>query len=271
MAINRELPSIALVKIEDWFGQPVYPNRSSAAAALVIGLIATIGPLWKLSRYLGTYAHEIGHATVGALIGANLDDVRVHGDSSGLAVYRIPASWGRLRHCLVSAAGYPAPGVVGCATVTAASAGYGRAWLAYMTVVIATVVLLQVRNLWGIVSGIAIVAAGYGLTRVPFNDVVVSATIAIGVALNVAAIRQARTLGRSLAHVADSDAHQLRRWGWLPARFWSLAFLVTALATAWLTWDRLSPSLGVAGVPSIIDLEELIDEISTWIESRAGM
>lgn len=246
MALDRDLPSIAAVQIESWFGQPVYPDRSTATAALLVGLIASIGPFWKLTRYLGTYAHEIGHATVGALIGANLDDVRVHADSSGLAVYRIPASWGRLRHCLVSAAGYPAPGVVGCATVAAASAGYGRAWLAYMTVVIATVVLLQVRNLWGILSGVAIVTAGYGLTRAPFDDVVVAATLAVGIALNVAGIRQARTLSRSLAHVADSDAHQLRAWGWLPARFWSLAFTAAAFATTWLTWDRLSPALGIA-------------------------
>ena len=270
MALDLAVPGLVATRVEAWLGEPIYLDPSTALLAVVVGFLAAIGPVWKISRYLGTYAHEIGHATVGALIGANLDDVRIHADSSGLAVYRIPASWGRLRHCMVAAAGYPAPGVVGCATTAAVAAGYSRAWLAYMTVVIAIVVLLQVRNLWGVFSGIGIVAAGYALTRQPLLDLVPAVTLALGVTLHVAGIRQARILGKSLAYIGDSDAHQLSHWGWLPARFWSLLFLLTALATSWFSWNRISPILGVEAVPSLADLEGIVNDLLRWFDERIG-
>lgn len=261
MALDRAVPGVVATQLESWFGVPMLPDRTSSLVGLGVGVLASIGPFWKLTRYLGTYAHEIGHATIGALIGANLDDVRIHADSSGLAVYRIPASWGRLRHCMVAAAGYPAPGIVGCATIAAAVAGYGRAWLAYMTIVIATVVALQVRNLWGVISGLGIVAAGYAISRLPVSEVVVAMTLAVGAVLNIAGIRQARVLARSLPHVGDSDAHQLRIWGRLPTRFWSLAFTVSALGTAWLSLRRIAPTLDLDGLPSPLDLGGIVADL----------
>jgi hypothetical protein len=139
-----------------------------------------------------------------------------------------------------------------------------------MTVVIAIVVLLQVRNLWGVVSGIGIVAAGYALTRQPLLNIVPAVTLALGVTLHIAGIRQARILGKSLVHVGDSDAHQLSHWGWLPARFWSLLFLATALATSWLSWKRISPILEVQTLPSLADLEDIVSDLLRWFDERVS-
>lgn len=99
--------------------QRVLPDTVPAAlpswwllAALAAALLAvTLAPLWRLFRPAVTVVHELGHAVVGILVGRRFTGFVVNGDMSGHAV-----TVGRRRglgRVLCTAAGYPAPAVLG--------------------------------------------------------------------------------------------------------------------------------------------------------------
>lgn len=222
--------------------QPAPPD----ALVLLTGLaaLALIGwrPTWRLLRGVVTIAHEGGHAAVAALTGRQLRGVRLHSDASGLTLSRgRPTGPGMV--CTL-AAGYVAPSLLGLGGALLLGSGHVAALL-WSGVALLLVMLLLVRNSYGVVSVLAtatVVAAlaGYGSAAVQaaFGYLLVWFLL-LAAPRPVLELVRLRRAGRA----RESDAEQLARLTGLPTPGWVLLFAALTLGAAaaggyWLVpWD----------------------------------
>jgi hypothetical protein len=125
-------------------------HRLVALGAAVLALGAVVPwPVWRATRNVVTIAHEGGHAAVALLAGRRLSAIRLHSDTSGLTVTRgKPRGPGMV---LTSAAGYPAPSLLGlgCAALLAAEKVTVLLWAG---VVLLAAMLVMIRNVFGVLS-----------------------------------------------------------------------------------------------------------------------
>lgn len=215
--------------------QPV-PEAALVWGSGVLVLAALSVPtVWHLVRHLVTIMHEAGHATVAVLSGRRLAGIRVHTDTSGLTT-----SWGRrggpgLAFTLM--AGYPAPAVVGLGVAWLLSRGYavGALWALLVLLVL---VLLQVRNLYGLWAVLVSAGALVAVTGWAPTSLQVGAAYLVAWLLLLGAPRAVLELAVTRRRGADtSDAGQLARLTKVVAPVWvGLFFVVTVGALALGTW-----------------------------------
>ena len=192
---------------------------------LVALLVVSTGLPWRIARNAVTIAHEGGHALVAILSGRKLRGIRLHSDTSGLTL-----SAGRptgLGMILTLLAGYLAPALL----------GLGGAWLLagnritlllWITVALLLAMLVQIRNLFGVLS--LLVTGGVVLAVSWYADAEVQAAFAytgvwfllLGSVRPVIELQRMRSRGR----LPGSDADQLARLTRLPGLFWVGFFLV---------------------------------------------
>lgn len=218
--------------------QPDAPATTLVATLAVAALLVAYGPAWRVLRHVATIAHEGGHAAVATLTGRTLQGVRLHSDTSGLTI-----SKGRQRGAgvvLTLLAGYPAPALVGLAGAFALSHGRIRLTLV-CSVLLLLVLLLQIRNVFGVVSvvatgGVLLLVTGYAPSAVQ-----AAAAYLLTWFLLLAAPRTIVELRRSRAgrRAPTSDVDQLAALTHVPALLWMLLMALTTLgalglAMAWL-------------------------------------
>ncbi len=125
---------------------PSWVILSTAAAALLLVLHRQ---LWPVTRHLVTTAHEGAHGLVALLAGRRLAGIRLHSDSSGLAVSRgRPSGPGMMAMLL---AGYPGPALVGLGVAALLASGHALAAL-WLLLALLTLLLVQIRNWFGLWS-----------------------------------------------------------------------------------------------------------------------
>lgn len=220
-------------------------------AVLALAALALAWSPWgyRLVRHLVTLFHEAGHALVAVLVGRRLSGIRLHSDTSGVTLSRgRPTGPGMV---LTLAAGYPAPALAGLAGAWLLAAGHPAAVL-WLLVLACAVMLLLVRNLYGLwvvlVTGVAVAS----LTWVAVPAVVQSAGHLVVLSLLLAAPRSVAELHRARRRPRTSpvqsgvgggpvsDADQLARLTRIPALVWTAVFWVATLAClalgAWLLW-----------------------------------
>lgn len=210
-----------------------------SALAVVVALVG-VPAIWLSARYPVTIVHEMGHVIMARLCGRSISGIRVHTDTSGLAVTR-GAPYG-LGMALTSMAGYLAPGAVGLACVwSAMSARAGLALVGVLGLLLAA--LLLVRNVWGLAVVlsclIGVIAAVQSVNPVLVTGVV----LVLGLLLVMGSVRAVIEL--CLLHrrgeAADSDAFGAAAAvkGLIPATVWlgifSLGTGVCAVLSLWLT------------------------------------
>ncbi len=220
---------------------PAPPQAVVLALALAALAVVLVTPVWRIARHVVTIAHEGAHALVAMLTGRRLDAIRLHSDTSGLTI-----SAGRPRGFGMVAttfAGYVGPGLVGLGAAWLLRAGYavGLLWL---LVALLALVLLKIRNLFGLWS---VLVAGTALVGVSwFLDEPTQSAIAYAVTwfLLIGAVRPVLELQaqRFRRRARQSDADQLARLTGLPGLFWVAVFLlVTAGALALGAWWIVGP------------------------------
>lgn len=175
----------------------------SAMAAVIV--IIVVPMLWIMVRYPVTIVHEMGHVIMARLCGRSVTGIRVHTDTSGLAVTRgAPHGLGM---ALTAIAGYLAPGALGLACVWAAtSSRAGFALFAIFGLLIAA--LLLVRNLWGVAVVFACLI-GVWTAMASVDGQLVSAIVLIcGLVLALGSVRAVVDLMRlhRRGQADDSDA-----------------------------------------------------------------
>jgi hypothetical protein len=228
--------------------QPAPPDVLVVATAVAALAVVLFQPSWRLARNGITIAHEGGHALVAVLVGRRLSGIRLHSDTSGLTVSRgRPTGPGMVFTLL---AGYVTPSLL----------GLGGAWLLstervslllWAAVALLAVMLLWIRNLYGLVAMVLAGAAVFAVSWYAEPQVQAAFAYAFVWFLLIGGVRpvgelQARRRRRGSP---NSDADQLARLTWLPGLVWvgffglvNLAALV--LAGRLLLWPALTELVG---------------------------
>jgi hypothetical protein len=197
------------------------------------GLVALVGSsvpeLWERTRHLVTIAHEGSHGVAALLGGRRLEGIRLHSDSSGLT-----RSTGRdrgLGMVFTLAAGYAGPGLIGLGAAYVLTQGLAIGML-WVLLVLLALMLLQIRNFFGLWAVLVAGGALFAVTRWASPDLQLVVAYVIAWFLLLAAPRDVVELHRSRrAGRGDtaSDAAALARVTHLPAVLWVGFFLLVTL------------------------------------------
>jgi hypothetical protein len=200
-------------------------------------------PVWRHTRQVVTIAHEGAHGLIALLAGRKLAGIRLHSDTSGVTVSRgKPDGLGMVAVLLV---GYPGPALFGLAAAFVLSRGYavGLLWGLLLALVI---LLLQIRNLFGLWSVLAFGAVVFGVSWWGSEQVQSTFAYLLTWFLLLAAPRAVLELQRSRRNGGgrNSDADQLRRITGVPAILWVGVFGLVTLACLALgvLWSDVLPT-----------------------------
>lgn len=201
-----------------------------AATAVIAALLVLVPGAWARARHVVTIAHEGAHALAALLTGRRLRGIRLHSDSSGVTLSRgRPTGPGMV---LTAAAGYAGPGLLGLGAAALLAGGRAVALL-WTAVALLTLLLLQIRNWFGLWSVLAVgsVVAAVSWWAAPWLQSALAYLLtwflllaAPRAVLDLQAERRRRP-GRV------SDADQLARLTHLPGIVWVAIFLTGTVAT----------------------------------------
>lgn len=224
--------------------QPAPSDRVLIAIAVLTAVLVMWRPLWRQVRQVVTIAHEGAHGLVAALAGRRLTGIRLHSDTSGLTVSRgKPSGPGMIATLL---AGYLGPAIFGLGAAFVLSRGYAVALL-WSLLLALVVLLLQIRNLFGLWSVLAFGATVFAVSWWASAEIQSAFAYLLTWFLLLAAPRAVAELQRSRRRGAgsNSDADQLAHLTGVPALLW--VFVFTAVTTAallvglYFTVPALSP------------------------------
>lgn len=217
------------------------PSWVIATSALVAVIMVTDRRLWRRTRHLITTAHEGSHGLAALVSGRRLAGIRLHSDSSGVAVSKGRSSGPGM--VLMLLAGYVGPALLGLGTAALLVADYAVAVLWSLLVLLA-LLLVQIRNwfgLWSIlVTGAVVFAVSWFAAEQVQSGFAYLATwlLLLGAPRPVLKLYGSRRRGRS----ANSDADQLARLTRLPAIVWIGIFLLVTVGVLCLAiWWILRP------------------------------
>jgi hypothetical protein len=220
----------SLQQVVDLFNPRPLPSPPIVAlTALVAAATVLYRPVWGLLRHVVTIAHEGGHASVAALTGRRLQGVRLHSDTSGLTVSAGRPTGPGVVFTLL--AGYLAPSALGL--LAALALGHGRVLpVLWVAVALLVVLLVLVRNLFGVVSVVVTGSLLVGVAGWAPAELQGPAAYLLTWFLLVAAPRPVLELqvARHRRQAAASDADQLARLTRVPGLFWVTVFLVLTTA-----------------------------------------
>ena len=234
-----------------WFGdawrtattpQPVPDDVVVLGTAALVVVVLGVPALWHVARHVLTIVHEAGHALVAVLTGRRLQGIRLHSDTSGLALSKgRPRGPGRV---LMTAAGYTGPAIVGLAAAFGVGRGYDVGVL-WALVVLALFVLLMIRNWYGLWTILVTLALLGALTWWGTAEVHAFAAHTVTLVLLAGAVRAVVELGLSRrgGRARSSDADALGRLTRLPGGLWVGVFaLVAAGCLALGAWWLVGPT-----------------------------
>jgi hypothetical protein len=126
-----------------------------------IGLI--LGFLNKISIFqLGdTLVHEIGHAQMAALTFGRVSYIRVERDTSGVTSHRHSFVFRRLSTALVSLCGPISSSIIFVITTRLVASELTAYWALSLCIFVALILVTTVRNFWGWLTGITLLALLY--------------------------------------------------------------------------------------------------------------
>jgi hypothetical protein len=209
--------------------QPDPPGLLVLITALIALVVVAFRPLWRVARNAITIAHEGGHALIALLTGRKLRGIRLEFDTSGLTLSAGRPSGPGMMFTLL--AGYIAPSLV----------GLGGAWilggnritlLLWVAVVLLLLMLINIRNLFGVISvvitgAIVFVVSWYANPQIQAAFAYTGVWfLLIGGVRPVGELQRLRARGR----MPESDADQLGRMTHTPAVFWVFLFWLINLA-----------------------------------------
>ena len=206
------------------------PPQALVLVTAVIGLVVVaVRPLWRVARNAITIAHEGGHALAALLTGRKLRGIRLEFDTSGLTLSAgRPTGPGMVFTLL---AGYVAPSLI----------GLGGAWLLggnritlllWLAVVLLLLMLINIRNVFGVVSVLVTGAIVFVVSWSASPQVQAVFAYAGVWFLLIGGVRPVFELQslRSRGRMRESDADQLAGLTRIPALFWVGVFLIVDVA-----------------------------------------
>jgi len=195
----------------------------------IAALILIIAPgVWPLTRHFITVIHEGGHAFIALLAGRKLTGIKLHSDTSGLTLSRgKPRGLGMIFSLL---AGYTAPTILGLGATWMLVSGRPAAVL-WLLLVIFTLILLQVRNFYGLWVMLVLGFGIFALTWWASAELQQIAAYLITWFLVISAPRPVLEMQKQRRRGASmSDADQLGRLTHTPGGLWTFVFFAITLA-----------------------------------------
>lgn len=188
--------------------------------------------LYPLSL-LATYAHEMGHGLAALLTGAEFEQMVLHADGSGMAVWR--GNPGRLATAFIAAGGLVGPTLAGVGLLLVSSTPrYARLILAALSALLLVSMALWSRNVFGVAFLIAL-AASLGLAAKALPDTaaafllhLIAATLCLSWFNHLGYMFSSQAIVNGVAMPSDSAV--IAQALWLPYWFWGGVIAVFALA-----------------------------------------
>jgi hypothetical protein len=210
--------------------QPAPPITTVAGTAVVALALVMYSRSWRLGRNVITIAHEGGHAAAAVLSGRRLQGITLHSDTSGLTLTRGRRSGPGM--VLTLAAGYTAPSLLGVGG--AALLASGRiTLLLWLSVLLAVLMLVMIRNVFGVISVVVTGAILFGVSW--FADAWWQAIFAYAAVwfLLIGGVRPVLEVQRQRRRDAtrSSDPDQLAGVTHAPAVLWVAFFLLVCIGS----------------------------------------
>ncbi|WP_330181407.1 M50 family metallopeptidase [Nocardia sp. NBC_01503] len=221
--------------------QSAPPWQLVIVTGVIALLLVAFRPTWRLVRNVVTIAHEGGHAFTALLTGRRLNSIRLHSDTSGLTVSSgKPYGLGMI---LTSAAGYPAPALLGLAYAGLLGA-HRITLMLWLTIALLLVLLVKVRNWYGLLSIFVVGGVLFAVSWFGTDETQAGLAYFAAWFLLLAAVRPVIELQRNRRHEPNSDADQLAHLTHIPGLVWVVVFGLVALGSL-----VLGARLLLAGVP----------------------
>jgi hypothetical protein len=184
--------------------------------------LVVIGLILFAVKYFSVIAHEGAHAIAGWSMGRKIEGVKLNSDATGeTLILKADKGPGRIFMAFV---GYLGPSFFGLGAAALISLGYARAVL-WLALILLTLILFRVRNLFGVVSvlfngALFVLILSHGSPKLQ-----VTAAYVLSWFLLLSAVGVVLTRGSNAA-----DAAYLREITRLPRFLWSLLWLVITVA-----------------------------------------
>lgn len=210
--------------------RPLHPTeraRLVLAVSIVLTVLLYFVPYGRYLAYplmlLSTLAHEMGHGIAALFTGGSFERFVMWPDGSGMAVWSGEPS--RLRLAVVAAGG-----LVGPAAAAALAFAFGRTvrgarhTLTALAVILALVLLLVVRNLFGAFFVFVILAGCFLVARKASGEIAQLVLVFLAVQLTLSVFSRGDYLFTPVAETAGgvmpSDVGQIAEALFLPFWFW---------------------------------------------------
>ncbi len=240
-------------RIEAWMASTAARRRTKAALiwSIVLTLVLYVVPFGQLIGYplvlLSTLVHEVGHGLTAIVVGGRFERFVMFADASGMAYSsRIEPGWPQ---ALVAAGGLVGPSLMAAvAFIAARRTSWSRAFLVAMSVAGVALLVMVVRNPFGIVfAGVLVALFGWLGLRTSAATVQI-ATVFMAVQLSLSVFSRGDYLFMKEAHtgagLAPSDVSHMATALGGPYWAWGLAcgaFSIVVLAAGvWAFMRALS-------------------------------
>ncbi len=226
-----------------------------------VGIVLGYLNKFKFLRLGETLVHEIGHAQMAALTFGQISFIRVERDTSGVTYHRQGFIFRRISSALISLLGPISSAVVFVITARLVASELTAYWALGLGLFVTLILVTTVRNLWGWVTGLVLLAilylvletSGYiepqllsSSNLVTSNELLVNVILAI-TAFNVGSALQYSVQFR-VPRNANSDEHKFSRALFLPLKVGGSLILVIQLV---LVWIGLSYLLGWSSIVEV--------------------
>lgn len=195
-------------------------------------------PTARLSKYLTTLFHEVGHACVALILGGRIQHIKIQPNGSGVTstAHVITLKY-KIVRILELLAGYSFPVNTGIVLLGLSIIGVDPLFMLAFIGLVAGFTLLFIRNFFGLLvvfSYAAITFMGYLLRDSIPVDYVISFMALILIFGGVKDIRDVTMMTFSNQNDKDNknDFHFLRDETFIPARIWNVVFILSEILVA---------------------------------------
>jgi hypothetical protein len=212
-----------------------------------------------------TLIHEIGHAQMVALTFGRVSFIRVERDTSGVTYHRQGFFFKRLTFALIALFGPISSAVVFVITARLVASELTAYWAIGAGAFIALILITTVRNLWGWLTGLVLLAflyvileaSGYVAPQLlDANNLVTTNNLLVDAVLGITAFNLGSALQYSIAcrraQNSSSDEYKFSKALFIPPFLGGRLIILIQLLLAWIGLSYL------LGWPSIFQIGRLI-------------
>lgn len=201
--------------------------------AFVLPRVPVVG---KFFNIINTLIHELGHALLSLILQGQVINIQIFNDTSGVTLTKTSSTFVAI---MVSLAGYPFSALAGYACAHLLSVGYEMWIVAGLSIIFLFMLILWIRNIYGIIWTLVFVGVNALLIYYWKNAVYIQiAAWFYTLMILIESVWSALVLVALSFRNSDQagDATNLRNFTRIPAVVWALLFAAFAV---WMGWHSL--------------------------------